>query len=299
MSPSAAPHRPGEPLRLTVDGHERTGILLTPAGGRRAAPLVILLHGSNQTAAVLRRFAGGTFDRLVDGGAVVAYLDGYRKNWNDARRGSRFAARRDGIDDVAFARAVIDLLAASDGIDQDGIDRARVFVAGYSAGGAMVIRLVHEVPQLLAGAAIMSATQPVPENFLLTDARPYPLPIMLVHGTKDPLVPYEGGMASLWGFRARGLGVSAADTAAYFAARNGITARAVVTARPAGTGARTSVGVTEYREDGRAPVTLLTVVGGGHVVPNPVRAPWILGPSTDQLVAADEIAAFWDLPVSS
>lgn len=270
---------------------------------------MILLHGSNQTGVVLRRFAGGTFDRFADGGAVVAYLDGYRRNWNDARRGSRFAARRDGIDDVAFVRAVIDLLAARDGIEQagtdhggidrGGIDRERVFVAGYSAGGAMVIRLVHEVPQLLAGAAIVSATQPVPENFLLTDARPSPLPIMLVHGTKDPLVPYEGGMASLWGFRPRGLGLSAADTAAYFAARNGINAPAVVTARAAVAGARTSVGVTEYREDGRAPVTLLTVVGGGHVVPNPVRAPWILGPSTDQLVAADEFAAFWGLPVSS
>ncbi len=45
----------------------------------------------------------------------------------------------------------------------------------------------------------------------------------MFHGTRDPLVPYRGGMASLWGFRPCGLGLSPPATADYFAARNGIT----------------------------------------------------------------------------
>jgi polyhydroxybutyrate depolymerase len=67
----------------------------------------------------------------------------------------------------------------------------------------------------LSGAAIIAATQPVPDNFDLSADPATPLPVLLIHGTKDPLVPYDGGMASLWGFRPRGLGRSAPETAEY------------------------------------------------------------------------------------
>lgn len=71
------------------------------------------------------------------------------------------------------------------------------------------------VPHSLSGAAIIAATQPVPDNFDLSADPATPLPVLLIHGTKDPLVPYDGGMASLWGFRPRGLGRSAPETAEY------------------------------------------------------------------------------------
>lgn len=48
---------------------------------------------------------------------------------------------------------------------------------------------------------MIAATQPAAANFAPAEPRDRPLPIMLVHGTKDPLVPYAGGMASMWGFR--------------------------------------------------------------------------------------------------
>ena len=171
-----------------------------------------------------------------------------------ARISSNFAARRDGFDDVAFATAAIGFLARS-----YGIDTSRVYAVGFSAGGAMVIRLAHEIPTRLAGAAIISETQPVPENFMLTEAPPSALPVVLIHGTGDPLVPYEGGMASLWGFQPRGLGLSARQTAAYYAERNGITqgpkSRQFAGAAESG---KTWVERTDYRQDGHEPVTLYT-----------------------------------------
>lgn len=144
---------------------------------------------------------------------------------------------------MAFATATIDRLVA-----EYGVDRSRIYAVGFSAGGALVIRLVHAIPDLLAGAAIIAATQPVPENFLLNDAPPAALPLVIFHGTRDPLVPYGGGMASLWGFCPRGLGLSAPATADYFAARNGITAAPTShrLATQAGTG-KTSVERTDYR----------------------------------------------------
>jgi len=290
-SPARVAAREGDQVRLTVAGRERAVTIVGPQGPVADAPAILYFHGSNQTAASGRAFTGGTFDALARRGVVVAYLDGYRRNWNDARASSAFAARRDGVDDVAFATATIERL-----VGEYGVARSRVYAVGFSAGGALVIRLVHAIPALLAGAALIAATQPVPENFLLNDAPPAALPLVIFHGTRDPLVPYGGGMASLWGFRPRGLGLSAPATADYFAACNGITA-APQSQRlaPHGGNGRTTIERTDYRQDGHAPVTLFTIGGGGHVVPGPRKAPPIMGRSTDQLVAADAIAAFFGL----
>ncbi|WNV86349.1 PHB depolymerase family esterase [Umezawaea sp. Da 62-37] len=277
---------------VLVDGRERTFTVVSPRDVPPGAPIVLLFHGSNQTAEVVRAFAGGTLDRFAEhGGAVVTYLDGYRRNWNDARVASDFPARRDGIDDVAFTGAVVDHLA-----ERFAADPSRVHAVGFSAGGAMVIRLVHEIPSKLAGAGLIAATQPEPGNFMAFGGPAEPVPVVLFHGTKDPLVPYDGGMASLWGFRPRGLGLSARGTAEYFAARNGITA--APESHDLGRGAddtRTAVERTDYRQDGKSPVTLYTVHGGGHVIPNPRKAIRVMGRSTRNLVAADALGGFFGI----
>jgi polyhydroxybutyrate depolymerase len=274
-----------EETSVLVDGRRRTLTVVRPAAVAENAPAVLVLHGSNQSAKTIRRFAGHSFDAFAArGGAVVAYLDGHKGNWNDARKSSSFAARAEGFDDVAFAVAVIDLL-----VDRHHVDPARAHAVGFSSGGVMVIRLAHEIGSRLAGVGIISATQPVPEAFLAADAPVTPLPVVLFHGTKDRLVPYEGGMASLWGFRPRGLGLSARQTAAYFAARNGITAEPESRDLGHREGDRTSVERTDHRQDGLPAVTLYTVHGGGHVVPGPGRPPFIMGRTTRSLVAADAL----------
>lgn len=279
-----------ERAAVTAAGRERSLTVVGPGNPAEAPPAVLFFHGSNQTAESVRRFSGNAFDALAERGAVVAYLDGYKKNWNDARVSSDFAARKDGVDDVAFATAAIEFLAIS-----YWVDASRVYAVGFSAGGAMVIRLAHEIPPRLAGVAIISATQLVAENFMLTDAPPSALPVVLIHGTRDPLVPYGGGMASPWGFRPRGLGLSAWQTAEYYARRNGITERPEShrLAGAAGSG-KTWVERTDYRQDGHEPATLYTVHGGGHTIPGPKKAPRIMGRSTENLVAAQAIDEFFD-----
>lgn len=51
-----------------------------------------------------------------------------------------------------------------------------------------------------------------------------------------------------------------------------------------------------YAEKGRAPVRLLTVRGGGHVMPGDKKASHIMGRTSRGIRAVDEIAAFFDLP---
>ncbi|AGL16860.1 PHB depolymerase family esterase [Actinoplanes sp. N902-109] len=278
---------------ITVHGTPRTYEVAGPAGGAPGRSLVIVFHGSKQTGAKHRQFTGRAYDTLAaDGAAVVAYPDGYRGNWNDGRRGSSFPARRDGIDDVALTRRLIDDLART-----HGIDPARVYTVGFSNGGQMVMRLIHEAPELIAGAAVIAATMPAPDNFLAGDGPAVPMPTLLIHGTKDPISKYAGGTFSWWArkaFKVDGRNLSAPQTAEYFAARNGITAAPTTTMLPAATRG-TTVERTDFRQPGRPPVALLTVHGGGHTIPGPANQPFVLGRTNHDLDTAGLLAGFFGI----
>jgi polyhydroxybutyrate depolymerase len=266
--------------RITVDGRERTFVSVGPAS---AAPrrLVVVLHGSNQSGNKVRVFSGRSFDRLVtDADALVVYPDAYKKLWNDARRTIQAPARTDGVDDVAFLAALIDR--------HRGLP---AYVAGYSSGGQMAIKLAHEIPERLSGVVIISATQPVAENLDVKD-RHQSLPVVLIHGTLDPVVPYGGGIASMWGLRSSGRGLSAFDSAQYFARRNGIVAAPThEQVRHRAASGKTSVTRQRWEQTGKHPVTLYTVTNGGHVIPNPTRrAPFLLGRTTCDISAAGVVA---------
>lgn len=260
---------------------ERTYLLARPKETSRT-PIVLYLHGSSQNADGARGFTANAFERF---GALVAYPDGYRRHWNDARRDIPFATRKAGIDDVAFIQAVVDRL-----VDHGG-DPSRVYLVGYSNGGHMIIRLIHEIPDRFAGVAIIAATQPEEQNFVPAARRTDPLPVLLINGTKDPLVPYAGGVTSMWGFFPRGRHVSAADTAAYYARRNGITAAPRHNSVSAG---RLPVERLEYPYD-EHPVVLYTVHGGGHTIPGTKRALPILGRTAMDFDAPAVIADFFGL----
>lgn len=279
---------------VDVEGRTRTYTLAAPPDGN-ADSLLLVFHGSKQTGEKFRAFTGYSFDApAATGNTVVAYLDGYKNQWNDARKASNFPARTENINDVAFAKAMIDLLSGS-----HRIDRSRVYAAGYSNGGAMVIRLIHEIPGSLAGAAILAATQPAPENFLGTGAPAAPLPVLLMHGTRDHIVPYAGGLMSWWVrlvFRVGGRALSAERTAAYFAARNKITVPAITTTLPHDKkSGKTSVTRTDFRQDGKPPVVLYSVHGGGHTIPGPAKAPFVLGATSHDVNTADVLGEFFGL----
>jgi len=273
---------------LPLQGVERTFTVVAPERHDPSPPLILAFHGSQQSSRVFRKFTAETFDAAaVAAGALVAYPDAFHRHFNDSRRGSTFESRRQGIDDVAFTAAIIRHMTRA-----HHVDPARVFVVGYSNGGQMVIRLLHEAPKLLAGAAIIAATQPAPSNFLLTDrptVKPRPIRLMAIHGTADPLAPYAGGEASLWGSESRGEVLSAVDSASYFARRNGISTDPVTERR------FEDVEVTRWSEQGREPVELWSVEGMGHVVPSPHEFPPQLGSGTRSFIAAEAITHFWGL----
>lgn len=281
---------------ILVAGLRRTYLRVAPAAAvvataTAAAPvadraLVLVLHGSNQSANTIRRYSDRTFDSLAGRGAVVAYLDGFHGHWNDARVGSISAARRNEIDDVAFVTAVIDDLAANDRVNRD-----RVFIVGFSAGGYMTIRVIHEIPDRIAGAGLISATQADAANFIGSRYESTPMAITMFHGTRDFFVNYSGQSARRWGPLRGGGMLSAPATAKYFAQRNGILTP--------GAEHQVSAGVVEtvYADGIKPQVRLFSITGGGHTIPG-ARGHLFAGQSTRSIVAAQVLADHWALPAA-
>jgi polyhydroxybutyrate depolymerase len=287
--------------RDTVTVHGRARSFITVRGRTPAArpALLLMLHGTMQTANNIRPFAGYSFDALAAAGEVVViYPDAVRREWNGARKAVMMFKANKAIDDVGFIRALIDYAVGA-----EDVDPSRVFVAGFSLGGQMTLRLIHEIPDLLAGAAVLSANMPTPDYLTLgTDAR-MALPVLTVHGTADPLAPYQGGVVTFHGLSAKGLHLSAEQTARYFAERNGITTEPALIELPhrRDVGRPTSVTQRDYTAPGAKPVRFYTVHGGGHVLNNPTHVSWqwFWGSSTRDLCLADVVAEFFDLPTTS
>ena len=274
---------------LLVGGYERTFHVVAP--DTPATALVLVLHGSDSDAAGMRELSGHAFDRLTDLGAVVAYPESYGGIWNDARLGTDALARDLGIDDVDFLATLTTRL-----LGEYAVPAERVFAVGFSNGGQMVIRLVMQVPEMLAGAAVIGSNHATAENVLPEAAaldRHRPVPILTVNGTEDPIVPFEGGIPSVFGFKPRGPVLSSADSARLLARRNGHTGDPTTEQVTSGPMPTT---LTRWSADGRAPVHHYVIEGGGHTIPNGHHdAPAILGRTQRDLDAGELVASFFGL----
>ncbi len=241
--------------QLTVGGRVRTYLVHRPPGFHPGLPVVLAFHGGGGTAAGMARISG--LDAVADAhGFVVVYPQGVGNSWAGGKGDTPADAA--GVDDVGFVDALIDQLAA-----QDGVDPTRVFATGLSSGGFMTQRLGCQLAPRIAGIAPVAAT--LIGTIAQTCAPTVPMPVLEIQGTADPLVPYGGGHV-----RGRGPGgnptLSAPATVAHWAQVNGCTTPPETAALPVvvrdGTRARTDT----YRCPG-GPVVLYSVIGGGHTWP--------------------------------
>jgi polyhydroxybutyrate depolymerase len=250
----------GRALILT-DGRADAG---TPA------PLLIVLHGLTGTAGIMQRKTG--FDALAQRhGFVVAYPNGIGRRWRDAS-GSR---------DVAYLTALIDSLTAN-----LGTDPAHVYLAGYSNGGSMALRLACSTPARLRAIAVVAMTQPRGSDCAGTA----PLPALFIHGALDPIVPVEGlpGRRTFPGLH------SIQDTLRLWSRRNRCagTAPAQVFDQIPGPDAAQ---ITRYTGCA-APLSSVNLTGQGHDWPGAApRLTFLLGPASREVDAGPFIWQFFSL----
>jgi polyhydroxybutyrate depolymerase len=277
---------------VSVGDRERMFLIYAPARLPSGSPLVIVLHGSGMDGSRMRVCTGYRFDRLADQlGFVVLYPDGYRRNWNDCRKRATFPAKLQNIDDMSFIRALIARVLA-----EHSIDKRQVHAFGYSNGGHMAFRLATEAPDEIASIVTVAASLPT------RDASSCPQEgrtsrVMLINGTADPINPYGGGNVTLFGLGSRGSVISSMASAQHFVTRNGVERQPISAVVPCGTTKQLpSVQTLTWKANGKPFCCLITVRGGGHVIPQSAyRFPRLLGPTTREMDAPAEAVRFFEI----
>jgi polyhydroxybutyrate depolymerase len=169
---------------IQVDGVERNYLIYLPAGisSGEKLPLVLVLHSGGGTAEGMMKMTG--FNYIAEREKFVAvYPEGQKKQWRDGRIGDDLPKK---YDDVKFISNLIDTIIAV-----YNTDPSRIFSTGISNGGFMSIYLAHKLSAKILGVAPVCAN--IPDNLKEGFTTEKPVSLLLINGTEDKLVKYNGG----------------------------------------------------------------------------------------------------------
>ena len=279
-------------VTIEVDGLTRIYRTYVPRDLPKGAPVVVVLHGSGENGAQMRIETGYGFERLADEHHfAVVYPNALEHggDWNACGTVGDVRANGPGMDDVGFLTKVVDKL-----VTEIGVDPGRVFAVGSSRGGFMAFRLALEAPSRFRAVAAVSANVHTPDNFKCKPAQNGTSSIMIMNGTADPLVPFDGGQVNLFGLSYKyGKVVSSRQSGQYFAGLNQIAGTPATHETIVAGGVR--VEHVLWRNDSRVEVELVAIHGGGHGIPQPYRRhPRLLGPSPSEPNGPALIWAFFE-----
>lgn len=221
-------------------------------------PLLVALHGRGGNGGGLAYLS--RFNELAEReGVIVVYPDGLNREWSYLRGAPGYAADRP--DDVGFLTRLVDDVARD-----LAIDRQRVYVTGFSNGGFMTQYLACKAPDTFAAFGSVAAT--LSPTFLDDCEGAPPVPILLMHGTDDPIVAWEGAAYN-------GIIISASmpDTAIFWAEHNQCDPEQVVREDVPKTDPDAATEVRRFRIGGcagRGFVLYEVIEGGGHTLPGVV-----------------------------
>ncbi len=245
---------------ITVDGETREFFVHAPPtyDGSRSVPLVLVLHGGGGKADKMDKLTG--FNAVSDAkGFIVVYPQGKDKAWNDGREFKTLFKKKK-RDDVKFLGDVVKAM-----VRDYNIDPFMVFSTGISNGGFMSYRLATENPETFA--AVAGVVAQVSENLRDNHLPAKPIPVMMILGDDDPLVPYSGGEITVLGAK-RGKVVSGGDSLKLWADNNDCVTNPITTYYDdIDPDDGSVVRREECSSDDNKDVILLTVEGGGHTWP--------------------------------
>jgi len=258
---------------ITVDQVDRTYDIYVPnktVEGKR--PLVFLLHGHFGNADVMTGENNKPAPYKV--WLTIAEREGWyllipdgaigpdnHQGWNDCRANSTVNSS---MNDVKFINSLADTISS-----EYPIDKYRMYVHGTSNGGNMAYRLAQEAgDKYRAIAAIVSQMSKKSK----CTAIGYPISVLIMNGTKDPILPYQGGEV---GKRKqdkikRGKVISTKATVEYWLENNAITSPPKITSiENINKRDGSTVQVIQYMNDkNNTEVILYKVRGGGHIEPS-------------------------------
>jgi polyhydroxybutyrate depolymerase len=231
------------------------------------SPLVITLHGFAQWPA--NQAAVSRWNRLADEyGFIVVYPagTGFPLRW-------RSSDDSEAAKDVAFISDLIDTLSG-----EYNIDPARIYANGLSNGGGMSFLLSCRLSERIAAFGSVAGAFSIPWESCSPSRR---MPAIIFHGTADPIVPYQGGLAGRSGFSFP----SIPEWAEILAKRNGCDEKAQDLP------ASGDVSGLEYKNCA-GDVVFYTIAEGGHSWPGGGYLPKIIVGNTTHDIDASR--TMWD-----
>jgi polyhydroxybutyrate depolymerase len=247
-------------------------------------PLVLALHGGGGIATRMNKLTGMN-DVSDDEGFIVVYPQGKDKHWNDGRKIKRLKKE---MDDVKFLGDVVRKMKEDYNIDED-----MIYCTGISNGSFMSYRMAVESPDTFTAVAGVAAQM----SEYLRDENPpkSPVPVMMILGDEDPMVPYEGGGIKVLGIT-RGKVISADESVAIWVKINNCTVNPITTYyKDINRDDNCIVRRDEYKSEVGADVVLLTVEGGGHCWPGGWQylGKWLIGETNRDINASEVIWEFF------
>jgi polyhydroxybutyrate depolymerase len=250
----------------------------------RGAPLILALHGGGGDPDQFAS-ASGLARAANRAGFAVAFPAG------TGRRGERLltwnggyccgSAARKGVDDLGFLQAVI-----KDAADRFGVDGSGVYLTGMSNGSIMAETFAATYPDRIRAVAGVAGTMDTAS--IRVKGR---VPALIIHGTRDTMVPYEGGRGDTSLTRTDFASVASVVAAFLDPWGGGLTQTTrEINRKEDGT----SVIVTDYTRGGKVVLRLMTVEGGAHHWPGGRKARLDEG-KTQEIDANTEILRFFAL----
>ena len=262
---------------FNFDGLERNYILYVPAiyDGANAVPLVINLHGYGSNAAQQNFY--GNFKNLADVDNFLVVLPDGTKDLSGTPYWNSFAGNGT-VDDVAFISGLIDTLSKN-----YNIDPAKIFSTGMSNGGFMSYRLACELNNRIS--KIASVTGSMNTTLQGTCSPGAPIPVMQIHGTNDPTVPYNGSFGV----------VAIENVVDYWVNNNNCDTAPIVESLPDINTADNSTveRYTYVNGDAGSSVIFYKVIGGGHTWPDAAIPIPAYGPTNRDFNASQVIWEFF------
>ncbi len=268
---------------IFVDGIERSFIIHLPLNNNLSVkiPLVICLHGGGGQGKHMNKLTG--FNDIADKKAfAVVYPDGIKKGWNDGREINKHVVDGKVVDDVKFLSVLINSLVA-----KYNIDSSRVFVTGISNGGIMSFRLACELSDKIAGIAAVAASMTEYESKNCNI--PHSIPVMIIFGDEDPLVPFDGG--EIMGKRGKVIPVN--ETVNFWIKNNGCSEN--FSDHLSFDNEDDETKADKYIYKGNADVVYWLIQGGGHTWPGGWQylPKFLVGRTSKELNASEEIWNFF------
>ena len=260
-------------VTMVHDGLTRTYNYFIPSNlPASPVPLLFYLHGGGGNADLALGLKGNKapskvyvdiaeqekFIYVVPDGHVPDPSKPDELHWNDLRTDA--TNHNNSVDDVGYIEALITHFSSNYNIDSQ-----RIYCTGISNGGFMSLTLAMNLSHKIAAVAPICAVNARNSSA----ASPVnPIPVMLIAGTADELVPWNGGYGK---YPEAGYFESIPDTVAFWVNHNGADTVPEITEIPDGPYDDYGTMVMVYTYDNGVEgteVLLYKVNGGGHAEPS-------------------------------